>query len=518
MSLKNLPFNIYLMPNDRGQVAALLPVQSLDIYTTGGGFHPQGLYSDVIFGTLGSDIRQNKLSYIDIRTEIMHPKVFLELSKLKGLYKGIMSGSMHAIWDPEVKDFIKSNILDGKTGYSFFMSHFNEIVFSTNESTIRDLRIQLLDKSADKCMYRYIIVIPAGLRDIEMTEENRVVEDEINPLYRKLIRAANTLSVYTGKFNDPIHDTSRWTLQNAFNEIYTHIESILTGKKGFLLSKWGARNIHGGTRNVITAMDPAPKVLGSEEAITINDSACGLHQYLKGTGALSIYNVKTGPMMNIIENLPNDIVVIDKKTLKAKTISPSSFIKEKWGTDSGIEDLINGYEKLDARHKPILIDGEYAALIYRDDHYFKVFYDIDELPRDKSRSNVHPITWTEMFYISTYLTSKKVAAYVTRYPILTMGSIYPSFIVLKTTTRSQSLQRLDSMWKPVENENKAINMPITGEPFFESLQVHTSHYNGLGADNDGDKHICYSYSIYVLFYLYCLLYVTNITGIIQCLK
>lgn len=482
----DIPFNLCLLATDKSTLYGLLPVQSMNIYYINDEFHPQGLYSSQIFGDIGSPARQIRHSYIDMRIEVMHPKVFMELTRLKNLYRGIMDGSAYAIWDTKINDFVKSDIIDGQTGYSFFMEHFHDVLFASNESDIRELRINFLNKVHEKCMYQYLIVIPAGLRDIEINEDKRVVEDEINALYRKAIRISNTISIH-GSNNNSVLNTVRWNLQNTFNEIYLYIESILSGKKGFLLSKWAARNIHGGTRNVITAMDPAPKVLGTSDAITINDSSCGLHQYLKGTSELSIYNIKHGPMENIINNITNSINVVDKHTLRLKQIYPSLFIKDTWGSEQGIEKLLSGFEKLEARHKPIIIDGDYAALIYKDSNYFRVFYDIDDLPSNLSKHNVTPLTWGEMFYISVYEQSKKVACYITRYPITGTGSIYPSFIYLQTTVKTNNLQRLDDNWKPVEHEDNAIKMPITGEPWIDSMSVHSSKTEGLGADFDGDK-------------------------------
>ena len=489
MDINKLPFNISLLPADSIRIKAMFGVQSLDIFSSGTEFHPQGLYSTVIFGQVGTPQRQQKSSYIDTRTEVMHPKVFQELVKLKGLYQGIAAGSTYAIWDDKLKDFIKSNIIDGKTGYSFLMDHFHDIIHATNDSAIRDLRIKFLNKAHDQCMYRYIVVIPAGLRDIEIGDDGRPTEDDINLLYRKLIRSANTISIYSNKVNDPVLNTVRWNLQKTWNEIYDHIESVCSGKRGFILSKVAARNIHGGTRGVITGMDPAPHTLGSKEAVTINDSICGLHQYLKGTVELSIYNIRTGPLQPVIEFLPTLAYVVDAKTLKRKNITPSPFIVNNWGTEEGLEKLINGFEKETARHKPIMIDGDYAALLYRDHKQFKVFYDIETLPSGFSKSNVKPITWMEMFYISVYVQSKHVAGTLTRYPIESMGSIYPSNIYLKTTVRSESLIMLNDAWHPMSDEYKAVQFPILNEPSIDSFSPHVSHYKELNADNDGDENI-----------------------------
>lgn len=480
--INKTPLNIYLLDNSKSRVAGLLPVTTMDIYSLGGRYNPNGLYSEEIFGPPGSDFRQQNISYIDMRCYVMHPKIYQELVRLKGLYNGIITGNSYAIWDAEKNDFIRSDIIDGKTGYSFFMSHFHDIIYASNDSDIRQMRIDLLNKSHDKCMYRYLIVIPAGLRDIEVKDGSRVTEDDINNLYRKVLRASNTISVYNHNEDDPIYDTVRSTLQNNFNEIYNYIESILEGKKGFILSKWAARNLHGGTRNVITAMDPSAEKLGSQNAIKVTDTVMGLHQYLKGTSEVSIFNIKNGPMANIILNLPNPIYVVDKVTLKRKQIVPSSKTIETWGTESGIEETVDKFAKFDSREKPIYIDNDYAALIYRDKKYFKVFYDIDELPHNLNKANVKPLSWTEMFYISVYKQSKKVAAYITRYPITTLGSIYPSTIFLKTTVKSETLQLLDDDWKPTEKNDLALSMPIKGEKFVESMSPHISCISAMGAD------------------------------------
>jgi hypothetical protein len=437
-----------------------------------------------IFGPLGSQKRQTQLSFIDVRTEIMHPKIFIELTRLKGLYRGLMAGTMYAVFDPVLKDFVKSNIIDGQTGYAFFMDHFNDIIYSSNDSSIRDLRIKLLTRHHDKCMYRYIVVIPAGLRDLEINEEGRAVEDDINGLYRKLIRSANTISIFGNDTNNAALNTVRWNLQTTFVEIYEYIESILKGKKGFLLAKWASRAIHGSTRNVITAMSDVPRVLGAPDAITVNDTACGLHQYLKGTVELSTFNIKDGPLGPMIAQLPNAIDVIDPKTLKRVSIRPSPKTVERWGSEIGIEKSINAFAKPDTRHKPIVIDGHFAALIYRDGNSFRVFYDIDDLPSDKSRKQVKPISWAEMYYISVYQQCKKLAGYVTRYPITELGSIYPSEIYLQSTVRTDKLIPLDDNWQPVSIDQKAYNMPIYGEPFYDSMSVHTSKVPGLSADKN----------------------------------
>lgn len=490
MLSKREPFNIFLLSNQKSRLMGLLPVQSMDIKNIGGEFHPQGLYSIEIFGALGSRQRQNKHAYIDMRCYVMHPKVFSDLEKLKGLYAGIMSRKQYAVWDANLKDFVKSDAIDGKTGYSFFMSHFEDIQFQRNESGIRDARIDLLIQEQKKCMYRYLVVIPAGLRDLTYDEKGQEVEDEINPIYRKILRTANTILADNNNINPSNIDVARWTLQSSFNELYDYIESILSGKRGLILSKLAARAVHGGTRAVLTAADPSPALLNAPGGFTVNDTLVGLHQYIKGTVELTIYGIKTGLAKDIIDRLPGEISLVNKSTLTKITLNPSTDTVTLWGGEVGLEKLINKFEKPIIRHNPIMIDGHYLALLYRDSKHFKVLYDISDLPKEFNKANVKPITWAEFFYLAVYEKVKDVAVYVTRYPITELGSIYPSMVKLQTTVQCEKLIPLDDDWKPITtnlSEVTAYAMPVLGKPFYDSISVHTTKIAELNADYDGDK-------------------------------
>ena len=150
MESKRLPFNIFLLDSSKSRLSNLLPVETQDIYGRNEEFNVQGLYSTEIFGVQGSQQRIRKHSYIDMRVEIMHPKVYYDLVRLKGMYGGIMAGTTYAVWDDNLKDFVASNIIDGETGYSFFISHFRDIVFVQNESALRELRIKFINKVKDR--------------------------------------------------------------------------------------------------------------------------------------------------------------------------------------------------------------------------------------------------------------------------------------------------------------------------------------------------------------------------------
>ena len=111
--------------------------------------------------------------------------------------------------------------------------------------------------------------------------------------------------------------------------------------------------------------------------------------------------------------------------------------------------------------------------------------DIDEVPEGRDKKHVSPITFAELLYCSTYRISDTIPSFLTRYPVTSYGSIYPTYIYLKSTVKAHVRQELDDTWQPVDGK-VANEFPIYQEPFFNSLGPATSHLQRLGADFDGD--------------------------------
>ena len=233
MDIKRAPFNIDLLSNSSITSLGTLPVTTMDIFDVNGNHHPRGLYSNEIFGMKGTNDRQRKESYIDIKVTVLHPKFAIELFYLKVLYRGIMNGTKYAVWDNEIKDFIKSDILNGETGYSFFIKHLKDIKFKRNGSLIRDLRVDYITKYLSKALYDKILVIPAGIRDIEMNSEGNTSEDDINTIYRAIIRSSNIVPIINEVKDVSSLDIMRWKLQSSVIDLYLYIEKLLSSKSFF---------------------------------------------------------------------------------------------------------------------------------------------------------------------------------------------------------------------------------------------------------------------------------------------
>jgi DNA-directed RNA polymerase beta' subunit len=483
----DVPFNIFFLKLDESTIKYLKPVTSLDVFDgITKNLHPEGLYSPTIFGVVGSNSRYTKFSYIDIRLQVMHPVYYKAITAMKTLYEGIMTSKEFAVWDEETKDFIKSNALDGKTGYDFFIEHHNKIEHEQRPSIDRQENISLINKYKDYHLYDKIIVLPAAYRDIEIDDSGRESSDEINSLYYKILAISNTINPHTVKISPEAYNTQRMSLQRSFNEVYDYIANIIRGKNNLFMGKWASRKIFNGTRNVISSMNITQPELGGENSIKYNDTVVGLYQTLKGLLPVSLHRIKTGFLSEVFASVGAPALLTNKTTLKSERVILKSNHYDKWMTTEGIESLISSYKEPSIRHDYITVDNYYLGLIYRGpDKTFKLIHGIDELPEDRDPKDCRPISLTELFYCAMYEVANDYPALVTRYPITGVGSVYPSNVKLKSTIDAEIRKKLNQNWEVDTSAKVAYEFP-TQSDLFGALSPHPFKLQNLGADYDGD--------------------------------
>lgn len=480
-----MPFNIDLLILTNEMVKDIEPIKVLDIFLgSSKTFHPEGLFSTEIFGRMGDDRRNRRFSYIDLKIKVFHPIIFKAYCDLKQLYGEIISGSTFAIWSDEEKDFIRSTPSEGETGYSFFLKHFKDIEFDNRNSDKRDFNIKLVNKYIDNCMMDKLIVMPAGLRDYEYDEHGKPSEGEINGIYRQVFSYASLISPAAIKLNPESLDNTRYNLQLKVNAVYEYVKSLLEGKHKLILGRFAARRIYNGSRNVITALNNDSDHLESPTRVDVNQTVMGLFQYLKATLPIAIHHLKSGFLSKVFIGHNSPAFLVNKETLKKEMVHIDPKHYDEWMTDEGLEKIISRYGEEDLRHLTLEIDKHYIGLIYKDKNYFKLFQDIDELPEKFKRENVYPITFTELLYTSVYSDSNTFPCFVTRYPVISYGGVYPSYVYLKTTVKGEVKTELDDNWEPTKNV--ALQFPIKDAKFMNSMSPSLAHLAMLGADFDGD--------------------------------
>lgn len=486
----DIPFNVRILELTPKKLYGLKPVRSLDIFDGAtGNLHEDGLFSVSIFGKPGDDRRDLRFSYIDIKVPIFHPIIYFSLVELKKLYELIMSGQEYAVFNPIINDFEKSNPIEGQTGFTFFLEHWEKIVFKPSKSEQRIDQAKLIEKYKSVALTTKIAVCPAGLRDIEIGDDGRIRKDIINDYYFTFISISNAISDVAVKTNPSFLDNARFKLQQNFNELYNTLENMIKGKKKLFLNKWASRKIQNGTRNVITAMKVDNPELGAPGSIGYNHTAVGLYQALKAALPITKFQLKNNYLSQLFVSPDVALPLIDPETLELSPERVDVSIFDRWTTEEGLDKLISSYSEESIRHNEIKINGKYLALIYKGkDGTFKIFQDINELPPGRDREDVSPITWTELFYVSTQKELNKLPAFVTRYPITGIGSIYPSYTYVKTTVKAEKRVPLDDNWHPIDDITETCyQFPIRGSAFVNALSPHSSKLTGLSADFDGDR-------------------------------
>ena len=494
MTTNQMPLNIDILKVKQDNIKTIKAITALQIFDNNNNFHPDGLFSTVIFGQVGSEFRNRMFGYIELKTKFMHPIIYHTVIKLKQFYGKVLSGKVYATWDAKSKSFVQNNNEGCRTGFSFFMEHIHELEFERTGSVKRDFLISLYKKAVKEDLHyiEYLLMLPAGLRDYFVDANGKPQEDEINSFYRKILIQVNLLDKNILKVNSDNYDEVFFSIQKNIYELYEYIKSLLEGKHKLILGKWLTRKIFNSTRNVLTSYVEKVDNYDDPSRMSCNDTMVGLNQFLKSCMPKTIYAIKNKYIRDIFIENSTFCYLTNRKTLKKEEVYSLKIQKdiETWTSMEGIEKVIENFANLNIRHEPILMnnDNHYLGLIYRDNKYFKFLNDIDDLPDNFDKNNVKPVTMAEFLYMCVYSLSGQIPAFITRYPVIEFGSIYPSILKLKTTNTDIKLEELDHNWEP--SGNIATSFPVDGYDFFNTISAHSSHWGKMGADADGDTLSC----------------------------
>lgn len=482
MNRKLDPFKIELLIPNKNDLQGVKPIKVMDImegFTK--NFHPDGLFSAEIFGKIGEERRSKTFAYIDLNIEIFHPLIFKAIVDLKELYGEIMAGKAYAVFDPNIKDFVKSNIAEGETGYAFFVKHFKDLKFEERPSISRKLYIDFVNMYRDNCFIKQFIIMPAGLRDYTVDDTGKPSEDEINGMYRSIMAVASTMENLNTSKNPEFVDSSRYNLQVKTLELYRYLVSLIIGKHKLIQGSFLARRLSNSTRNVISSYIPNVKRFGDKNHISPNTVVIGLYQFMRDVIPLLVFNIRTKIANKVFTGPNTNMNVTDPKTLKMKSVPFNSKEYNRWMTFEGIEKVADHFSQESMRHYPVMVGEDYFGLMYAGpDMTFKFFQDIDDLPEGRDKKHVTPITMTELLYMAAYEIAEEAYGFATRYPVTSFGSTFPSDTALRTTVQSEIRTLLDDNWERTTSE--AVAFPIKGQKFYDSMSVPVSHLPRLGGD------------------------------------
>jgi DNA-directed RNA polymerase beta' subunit len=226
----------------------LTPVTSTQIFTRTNEFHPQGIYSELIFGVQGSLERKKKFSYINLNTSVIHPSAYQILIRLDRKLEKMFSTEQSFILDKN-KNLIQDD--NGVTGISEFIKLFPKIKFR-GETPDRDSFIEVLQKEYKKgtLFIDKIPVIPPEQRSIFKDDTGRWNKDPINDFY--LTNLNKSIQIKSFGKKGIMYDLMNWGIQKSVNDLDDYIRTKVGKKYGLIRSSLLGKRCDFSGRAVIT--------------------------------------------------------------------------------------------------------------------------------------------------------------------------------------------------------------------------------------------------------------------------
>ena len=232
----------------------LKPVTSTSIANSAGEFDQLGLYSEIIFGTIGSVSRKTTYSFINLNANVVHPTALKLLIQLNRKIEKLISTESTFIVDKNGELIEDEN---GFTGIEYFKKIFLKIKFR-GDTPERENIIKVLEKAynTNRLFINKVPVIPPDFRPAHMNENTKEwTIDNIVKFYTKILR--QSLSMKSSGKSGALYDLLNYGLQKAVIDHDEYIRTKIGKKSGLIRSQLMGKRIDFSGRAVIT---PGPNL------------------------------------------------------------------------------------------------------------------------------------------------------------------------------------------------------------------------------------------------------------------
>jgi hypothetical protein len=193
----------------------------------------EGLFSEEIFGRIGSNQRKQTYGYIDLGVKIIHPQAWDIVTGINPAFnKLILTKKKYSIG-------VDGDLIEdpgGKTGLYFLISNFDKLNLSLL-GKFKPENVKFIKKNKDLLFIDKLLVLPAGIRDIQFsktTGKKMIQFSEINALYQELITQTKTIPLNSVMLPEEILNSINTSIQRKAIEISEWILQRMKGKGGLL--------------------------------------------------------------------------------------------------------------------------------------------------------------------------------------------------------------------------------------------------------------------------------------------
>ena len=224
---------------DMNTLGQKLPRVTSFEYTTGSKtsqFHPNGLFSEAIFGNKESNERKTTYAVIKLNCKVLHPALVKPVYRLNSKVLKILEQKQ------------AYNILEDGTlvedqygelnGVSSVIDNFEKLIRRDDNTGIRKSLENMLMHYYKKGMafIDYCIVIPAYWRDAQLEDSDgyglRI--PPINEFYQKIIKLSIQLESLSSQPGDIIYEMHARKMHELIGELYDYIITKVSKKQGMV--------------------------------------------------------------------------------------------------------------------------------------------------------------------------------------------------------------------------------------------------------------------------------------------
>lgn len=210
-------------------------VSTVKLYQKPGSLDPTGLFSEQIFGRLGSNERRRKFGYIDLKVKIIHPEAWNIVARIDPDVSKLISATQKYTLDNTGR-LIKDE--SGRTGVAYFCEIAKKLDYDQFNKERKE-KVEFVRKNLDKILIDKFLVIPAGVRDIVYSQKSgkqNIQFSDLNMLYESIIKDANTIPDDPSTLPVDILDVITQNIQRKCLEISEWIKNRIKGKQGLIRS------------------------------------------------------------------------------------------------------------------------------------------------------------------------------------------------------------------------------------------------------------------------------------------
>ena len=463
----------------------LQPVTDPISHTSGGVPTEGGLFSDEIFGRV-PDAKQRQFAYIDLHEKFFHPYIY---EILKALLPKRFDKCAHGdgAWiitkDGELLEVKKDDpgYNEDNNGIAWLIENYHKLKFTESGSMVRSDRIKLLKSlSDDEIFISKWIVVPVIYRDIDKNSSIFKLP-ELNNNYNKIIQYSNSLRDATFNF---FNNQIRYNLQQELVTIRKYGQSLIEKKHGFFHKSILGKSIDRGSRDVISVAVMNDLQRPEDNPIDIFHTGIPLAKcliigydfilrYCMQFFADNFRNVSEYPVHKLVNG---EYKIMGSIKIKDQIERFSSdYIRKKinrFKNSHGTRFEIITLEAEDGTQIPMHLSGQFAPLS-------------SKRPLSSTIIN-RPMTWTDLFYLAAENTIGDKYVYITRYPVTSHSSIFPSQCRVLSTIRTIPAYIDGQFYKyyPLIDLNTPTDR--ISSLFNDTVTMSNMYLDALGGDYDGD--------------------------------